>query len=106
MDLISVGSTGEFDEGEPRAVDVGGLRIAVVKAGDRLYAFDDTCTHQGCSLSEGHVDGSSIVCPCHGGTFDMATGEVLAGPPPTPVNAYHVEVVDEEVLIAPSDQAA
>jgi nitrite reductase/ring-hydroxylating ferredoxin subunit len=83
---------GEFQDRVPVALDYEGMRIALVRADDHWFAFDDTCTHEGCSLSKGHVEGSSIVCPCHAGTFDMASGEVLAGPPPRPVQTYKVQL--------------
>ena len=43
----------------------------------RWVAFDDTCTHEECSLAEGELDGAVIVCPCHGSEFDVRTGDVL-----------------------------
>lgn len=82
------------EEGELTVVTVDSRPVAVAASGGRLYAFDDTCTHQQCSLSEGEVEGGSVVCPCHGGTFDMTTGKVLDGPPPSPITAYAAELVD------------
>ena|SRR5690349_8479325 len=48
------------------------------EAGD-LKAFSAVCTHAGCTVG---YEGSTIVCPCHGGEYSAETGEVLAGPPP------------------------
>jgi 3-phenylpropionate/trans-cinnamate dioxygenase ferredoxin subunit len=76
----------------PVALDVDGRKIALARAQGRWFAFDDTCTHQGCSLAAGTVQETSIVCPCHGGTFDMASGHVLAGPPPSPIQTYRVQI--------------
>ncbi len=44
-------------------------------------AFDATCPHQGCAVSE--VANNVIVCPCHGSTFDATTGARISGPAPT-----------------------
>ncbi|MEO7269227.1 MAG: Rieske (2Fe-2S) protein [Knoellia sp.] len=41
-------------------------------------AFSAVCTHQGCTVS-GVADGT-INCACHGSKFDIATGDVKAGP--------------------------
>jgi 3-phenylpropionate/trans-cinnamate dioxygenase ferredoxin subunit len=87
---------GELKDRVPVALDYEGMRIALVRADDHWFAFDDTCTHQGCSLAKGEVHGSSIVCPCHGGTFDMASGAVLAGPPPRPIQTYRVLIEDDD----------
>jgi Rieske Fe-S protein len=41
-------------------------------------AFSAICTHQGCTVNG--VSNGVITCPCHGSTFDIATGEVKQGP--------------------------
>ena len=66
---------------------------------DRYFAFDDTCTHQGCSLATGSLNGSNVTCPCHGSTFDVTTGEVVNGPATKPVDVYAIEVVGDELEI-------
>jgi nitrite reductase/ring-hydroxylating ferredoxin subunit len=40
----------------------------------------DTCSHFGASLSEGKLDGDSIVCPYHSSRFALEDGRVLDGP--------------------------
>lgn len=81
-------------EGELTAVTVDDREIALALAGGRLYAFDDTCTHQQCSLADGEVEDLSVVCPCHAGTFDLATGAVLSGPPKDGVRTYPARLAD------------
>lgn len=93
-------STGEFvvadgappEEGELASVFVGPRRIAVANVGGGYFAFDDTCTHMGCSLSDGDLEDEIVTCPCHMGEYDVRTGEVIAGPPPQPVASYPIEV--------------
>ncbi len=57
----------------------------------RFRAFSATCTHQGCTVNA--VTDGVIVCPCHGGTFDLVDGAAVAGPPtePLPERAIRVE---------------
>jgi catalase len=69
-----------LEPGSMRAVELDGARIAVARLDGRLYAFQDTCTHRGCSLSEGSLAGNAVTCPCHGSSFDVTTGAVLRGP--------------------------
>ena len=74
------------------AFEVSGERVAVARIADSLYAFGDTCTHAGCSLAEGKLEGSIVTCPCHGSQFDVKTGEVVHGPAQRPVSSYAVRV--------------
>lgn len=78
-------------EGEIVTTEVDGTVIAVTRVDGALYAFQDECTHQACSLSEGEMEGRNVVCPCHMGTFDVTTGAVVSGPPPAPLKTWQVE---------------
>ncbi len=90
---VKVADAGDVAMGEINAYLVGNRTVAVANVDGDLQAFDDTCTHQGCSLSEGELDGTVVECPCHGGRYDVITGEVVGGPPPEPVDVF--EVVEE-----------
>lgn len=79
--LTTVTAVDELGERELAAFPLTGKRIAIAKVDDAFYAFGDICTHQGCSLAEGELDGTTVTCPCHGSEFDVTTGEVLRGPP-------------------------
>jgi nitrite reductase/ring-hydroxylating ferredoxin subunit len=81
-----------------RVFNVAGTNVNVTNAGGRLYAFDDTCTHLGCSLAKGHLAGTVVTCACHGSQFDVRTGAVLRGPAQKPVRSRTVQVVGEDLL--------
>lgn len=87
-------------EGELTSVRVDGHPVAVAVAGGNVYAFDDTCTHAHCSLADGEVEGRTVVCPCHAGTFDMTTGAVLSGPPKTALRTYPARLVGGALELA------
>ena len=92
--LTTVTAVDDLGDRELAAFPVTGKRIAIAKAGDAFYAFGDTCTHQGCSLAQGELDGTTVTCPCHGSEFDVTTGEVLRGPAREPVQSYAVRIED------------
>ena len=98
--LVTVGTTDEVPEGEARAFDVGGKAVAVAHANGSWFAFDDTCTHQGCSLSEGEIYDDVIMCPCHGSEFALATGEAMNGPATEPVQSYEVRVEGDRIQVS------
>ncbi len=59
------------------------------KAGE-FKAFSAICTHMGCTVAG--VANGTITCPCHGSTYDMATGQVTGGPAPAPLPSKTVKV--------------
>jgi 3-phenylpropionate/trans-cinnamate dioxygenase ferredoxin component len=80
----------DLKEGDIRAFDVRGTKIAVANVAGTFYAFGDTCTHMGCSLAEGDLEETTVTCPCHGSEFDVVSGEVLRGPARVPVGSFGV----------------
>lgn len=89
-EFVPVGPAKELADGAINAYQVGSRRIAVARTRGSLYAFDDLCTHAFCSLADGEIEDVTVICPCHFGQFDLATGSVLDGPPPAPVRVYPV----------------
>jgi 3-phenylpropionate/trans-cinnamate dioxygenase ferredoxin component len=99
-EFVSVGGVDDIPGGEVRAFEVQGHQIAVANVDGTFYAFDDTCTHRQCSLAEGELDGTTIMCACHGSEFDVTTGEVLNGPATEPVDTHEVRVEGTEVQVS------
>ena len=96
--LVRIGSRADVAPGTMRAFDVDGRRIAVASVDGTFYAFDDTCTHAGCSLADGELDGTKVTCPCHGSEFDARSGAVLRGPAAQPVDTVVVSTLGEDLL--------
>ena len=95
---VRVGEAEAIPKGEMRVFDVAGTRLNVAHAGDSFYAFEDACTHMGCSLANGELDGTVVTCACHGSQFDVTSGAVLRGPAQRPVRAIPVIVENGEIL--------
>jgi len=90
----------ELPENTPTKMSLGPTALVVVRRGDVVYALKETCSHVGGPLSEGRIDGDTIVCPWHGSAFRLADGAVRHGPASsrqvryeTRVNAGQVEVL-------------
>jgi 3-phenylpropionate/trans-cinnamate dioxygenase ferredoxin component len=77
------------------------LRVSIARVDDRLYAFDDlcTCTDEPCPLSSGLLNGTTLMCQCHGSVFDMSTGAVINGPANKSLNSYDVQETDGDIQI-------
>jgi len=68
--------------------------VAQPRAG-KVVAFSAVCTHMGCTVMP---QGDQYVCPCHGSVYDAATGAVISGPAPSPLNPFPVRVLHGEVV--------
>jgi nitrite reductase/ring-hydroxylating ferredoxin subunit len=98
-DFVPVTTVADMEDVEVKQFDVDGQLISIAVVGDQYYAFDDTCTHEQCSLADGDLSGTTIICACHDGEYDITTGEVLDGPPPEPILIYPVKVVGDEIQV-------
>jgi nitrite reductase/ring-hydroxylating ferredoxin subunit len=98
-EFVAVGRVDDLSEGDMGAFNVEDTLIAVANIGGTFYAFDDTCTHMKCSLAEGDLEETTVICPCHGSEFDVTSGEVLAPPAREPVGSYETRVVGENIEI-------
>lgn len=96
--FVRVGDANDVAKGEMRVFDVAGTKVNVVNADGHLYAFDDTCTHAGCSLARGELEGTTVTCACHGSQFDVTSGAVLRGPAQRPVRSRPVQVEGTDLL--------
>jgi 3-phenylpropionate/trans-cinnamate dioxygenase ferredoxin subunit len=99
MSQRRVGLAKEVAPGQMRGFDAGGTRVAVANANGHLYAFDDTCTHTGCSLASGTLTETTVTCGCHGSQFDVTSGAVLRGPARRPVRSRAVRLEGEDLLV-------
>ena len=96
--LVRIGSVKDVPAGQMRVFDVAGTNVTVASTDGHLYAFNDTCTHTGCSLAEGRLNGTTVTCPCHGSQLDATSGAVLRGPARRPVRSRSVKVEGENLL--------
>lgn len=98
--FVTVCRVDDVAPGEMRSFNLEGEDVAVANLDGEFVAFGDVCTHQQCSLAEGDLNNTTVVCPCHGSEFDARTGEVVSGPATEPEPSFEVVVEDEEVKVA------
>jgi nitrite reductase/ring-hydroxylating ferredoxin subunit len=96
----AIGRASDIPVGTAVAFQVQGQSIGVANVEGRLFAFDDVCTHRGCSVSEGMLQGTSITCPCHFSVFQVTDGAVLGGPAKVALTTYPVELKGEEIIVS------
>ncbi len=85
--------------GSTQRTEVDGLDVLLCNVGGTLYAIEDVCTHDGAPLDQGELDGACIVCPRHGATFDVRSGEALTLPAILPVATFPVRIDGDDAVV-------
>ena len=86
-----VGSLSDLQVGDAKFVADDRKPFWVIRnSSDGFIALSATCTHLRCIL-QWEKESGRLVCPCHAGAFDM-NGNVVAGPPPQPLQSLKVDI--------------
>jgi nitrite reductase/ring-hydroxylating ferredoxin subunit len=96
---MNVASVQEILPGARKVISIDRKQIVLFNIEGRFYAIDDACPHQGAALSEGELEGASVVCPWHGALFDLATGTATRFPLAERVSAYEVRLDGSAIAI-------
>ena len=103
--FMAVSRADDLKKGEMQAFKVLDTKIAVANVAGTFYAFGDTCTHLRCSLSEGDLQGTTVICGCHGSLFDITSGAVLQGPAQESLETYETRVENGSLKIGTGSQS-
>ena len=94
-----VASLDEVPAGQPKVVELDGIRVVLARVGDAVYSCGDVCTHRGGPLGEGKLNGARLACPWHGWMFDVRTGQCVFPGRGASVPSYPVRLEAGEVLV-------
>lgn len=94
-----VAKVSEVAPGTTKRVVVAGNELLLCNPGGNLYAIEDVCTHDGGPLDQGQLEGETVVCPRHGATFDVRTGDALTLPAVVPLMTYPVSIEGDDVFV-------
>lgn len=90
-------ATADIPEGGGVVFAAQKVVVTQPRAGE-FKAFSSACTHQGCAVKD--VTDGAITCPCHGSTFDAATGSPTAGPATQPLPPREITVRGGSITLA------
>ena len=101
MARTAVCRAGDMADVPLRSVTIGDRQILLARVGGELFAAGNLCTHKGCRLSGGRIEGGTILCPCHKLGFDLRTGKVVAGKEAEagPLPVFSVSVEGDEIFV-------
>jgi nitrite reductase/ring-hydroxylating ferredoxin subunit len=89
----------ELPPGQMRLVVVGGVEVVVANVNGAFRAFSNVCSHEEGPLSDGELDGETVICPWHYSRFDVTTGEAVDGVADGPIRVFEVRVSGEDVEV-------
>lgn len=98
-EFIEIAPASELPNGERLFVDLGDKPIVILNIAGKLFALGDICTHDDGPLGDGMIEGNNIVCPRHGGEFDVRDGKAVQMPAVVDIPAYPVRVVDGMIQV-------
>ncbi len=88
---------GSIAENDIRLGLLGGKPTMVARRNGELTALSAVCTHLGCIVAFNPA-AETFQCPCHGGKYDR-DGNVIAGPPPKPLERLDIKIEDDKILL-------
>lgn len=98
-EFIEIAPASELPSGERLFVDLGDKPIVILNIAGKLFALGDICTHDDGPLGDGMIEGNNIVCPRHGGEFDVRDGKAVQMPAVVDIPAYPVKVVNGMIQV-------
>ncbi|MFC9289913.1 Rieske (2Fe-2S) protein [Streptomyces sp. NPDC057052] len=96
---VELGADGEVAKGGAKLYRDHNVVVSR-SAGGELKAYSSICTHAGCPINK--LEGTTLICPCHGSEFDAATGEVLRAPATVPLNELPVRTENGKIVSGPA----
>lgn len=94
---VPVARVDDMRDGEARHVTIGKRDIGVFRVDGEFFALSNICRHAFAPLSEGWMDGHTVMCPWHGWRYDVRDG--TTDHPNADVKVYPVVVRDGEVFV-------
>jgi nitrite reductase/ring-hydroxylating ferredoxin subunit len=98
--FVTVAKTSDIEPGRVKYVQVEDFVLAVCNVDGVFYCIEDTCTHDGGPLDQGHLNGDVIECPRHGGRFNVVTGKAVRMPAVAGVETFPVKVEGDEIKVS------
>ena len=98
-----VASLAELPRGAMLAVQLDSKEVLLCNTAEGIFALDNLCSHGAARLCEGKLKGCRVLCPMHGGAFDVRTGAALSRPAVQALARYEVRLEGDAILLAPTE---
>ena len=119
MERIFAANLDEIEEGAFLNKTMGGAKVLLTKVNGQICAVENRCPHLGLPLGKGKICDGAVICPFHGSSFNLLTGEnidwtnafigmpmpgwthklIALGKAPKALNTFKVECEGEQVFV-------
>jgi len=99
LEFIEIAPASELPNGERLFVDVGDKPIVIFNIAGQFFAIRDVCSHDDGPVGDGMIEGDNVVCPRHGGEFDIRSGKAVQLPAVVDIPAYAVKLVEGMIQV-------
>ncbi len=103
--VVKVALKKDVPSGKSLKFRFGRYPAILINYNGTYYAYGAICTHLGCIAHYRDERGCTmdmpeqeIHCVCHAGHYDLKTGPVISGPPPSPLPKLKLEERGEEIV--------
>ena len=94
----------ELKEDKPTRVLYKQTPLLLVKRDGRVFCIAETCAHLGGPLSEGKLNGNTVICPWHASRFDLESGDVVEGPSAFPQPCLQTRVRQGQIEVRSNER--
>ena len=90
----------DIEEKSFATFDIGGTGIVICRFRDEYFAIENRCSHALATFDEGRMRGYRIMCPLHGGSFDIRDGACTGLPATQPIRSFPLRIVGGMIEVA------
>ena len=94
VEYVEIAPVGQLPLGERMYIEADGRQIVIFNMAGKLFAIGDVCSHDNGPVGDGEIEGDEIICPRHGGRFDIRTGKATSLPAVEDIPSYPVRVAN------------
>jgi 3-phenylpropionate/trans-cinnamate dioxygenase ferredoxin subunit len=96
---VEIAPADQIPAGERLFVELDGKSIVLFNLAGKFFAIGDICSHDNGPVGDGEIEGNEVICPRHGGRFDVQTGKATSLPALVDIPAYPVRLVEGNLEI-------
>jgi len=90
----------DIEEKSFSTFEIDGTQIVICRFRDEYFAIENLCSHAQATFDQGRMRGYRIMCPLHGGTFDIRDGSCTGLPATQPIRSFPLRIVDGIIEIS------